>query len=148
MHPTFHSRYDSYSKEYEYKLNVGEYDPIQRNYEWNVSGINIDILKTELKSIIGTHDFTSFTKTKEDKNMIRTIFNVEVIEQGDYLYISIVGNGFLHYMVRYIVGTVVEIAKGNVVDSLQNFIEYKNSSEVKWKAPSSGLYLKEVIYKE
>ena len=71
--------------------------------------------------------------------MIRTIFNVEVIEQGDYLYISIVGNGFLHYMVRYIVGTVVEIAKGNVVDSLQNFIEYKNSSEVKWKALSSGL---------
>lgn len=148
VHPTFHSRYDSYSKEYEYKLNVGEYDPIQRNYEWNVSGIDIDIIKTELKSIIGTHDFTSFTKTKEDKNMIRTIFNIKVIEKGDYLYISIVGNGFLHYMVRYIVGTVVEIAKGNVKDSLQHFIEVKNSSEVKWKAPSSGLYLKEVIYKE
>lgn len=148
VHPTFHSRYDSYSKEYEYKLNLGEYDPIQRNYEWNVQGIDINLLKSELKSIIGTHDFTSFTKTKEDKNMIRTIYDVKVIENGDYLYISIVGSGFLHYMVRYIVGTVVEIAKGNVKDSLLNFIKYKNSSEVKWKAPSSGLYLKEVVYKE
>jgi tRNA pseudouridine38-40 synthase len=148
VHPTFHSRYDSYSKEYEYKLNLGEYDPIQRNYEWNVSDIDIDLLKSELKSIIGTHDFTSFTKTKEDKHMIRTIFDVKVRENGDYLFISIVGNGFLHYMVRYIIGTVVEISKGNVNDSLLNFIMYKNSSEVKWKAPSSGLYLKEVVYHE
>jgi len=148
VHPTFHSRYDSYSKEYEYRLNLGEYDPIQRNYEWNVKDIDIEILKSELKSIIGTHDFTSFTKTKEDKNMIRTIFDVKVIKKEDYLYISIVGNGFLHYMVRYLVGTIVEIAKGNIKSSLLEFIALKNSSEVKWKAPSSGLYLKEVIYYE
>ena len=51
-------------------------------------------------------------------------------------------------MVRYLVGTAVEIAKGNVNDTMLNFISYKNSSEVKWKAPSSGLYLKEVKYYE
>ena len=147
-HPTFHSRYDSYSKEYVYKLNLGDYDPIQRNYEWNVDNINVDLLKKELLSIIGTHDFTSFTKTMEDKIMIRTIFDVKIKENGEYLLISIIGNGFLRYMVRYIIGTAVEIAKGNVKDSLLDFISYKNSSEVKWKAPSSGLYLKEVIYYE
>ena len=147
-HPTFHSRFDTYSKEYLYKVNTGEYDPIQRNYEWHVKNIDIGILKKELNSIIGTHDFTSFTKTKEDKNMIRTIFDIKIEEKDSYLYISIVGSGFLQYMVRYIVGTVIEIAKGEVDDSLLNFINYKNSSEVKWKAPSSGLYLKEVIYDE
>ncbi len=148
VHPTFHSRYDAYSKEYVYKINVGEYDPIQRNYEWNVNGIDIDILKKEVLSIIGTFDFTSFTKTKEDKIMTRTIFDIKVKEEGSYLYISIIGSGFLRYMVRYIIGTVVEIAKGEVDDTLLNFISYKNSSEVKWKAPSSGLYLKEVKYYE
>ncbi len=146
VHSTFHSRYDAYSKEYEYKLNLGEYDPIQRNYEWNINGVDIGLLKKELKSIIGTHDFTSFTKTKEDKIMTRTIFDVIVRESSGYLYISIIGSGFLRYMVRYIIGTVIEIAKGNVNQSLLDFINYKNSSEVKWKAPSSGLYLKEVVY--
>lgn len=148
VHPTFHSRYDSYSKEYVYKLNLGEYNPIQRNYEWNVNDIDIDILKRELSSIIGTYDFTSFTKTKENKNMIRTIYDVKIEKKANYLYVSIVGSGFLHYMVRYIVGTVIEISKGNVKESLLDFIAYKNSSLVKWKAPSSGLYLKEVIYNE
>ncbi len=148
VHATFHSRYDSYSKEYVYKLNLGEYDPIQRNYEWNINDINISLLKKELSTIIGTHDFTSFTKTKEDKIMTRTIFDINVEEKGDYLYISIVGSGFLRYMVRYIIGTVVEIAKGNTEETLSDFINYKNSSEVKWKAPSNGLYLKEVIYYE
>lgn len=146
VHPTFHSRYDSYSKEYVYKLKLGEYDPIQRNYEWNVNNIDVTLLSKELKTIIGTHDFTSFTKTREDKTMFRTIYDVNVEEKADYLYISIIGNGFLRYMVRYIVGTAVEIANGGVDSSLQDFISYKNSSEVKWKAPSSGLYLKEVIY--
>ena len=148
VHPTFHSRYDAYSKEYVYKINIGEYDPIQRNYEWNASGLDLGVLKKEVLSIVGTHDFTSFTKTKEDKIMTRTIFDVKVEEKGSHIYISIIGSGFLRYMVRYIVGTAVEIAKGEVNDSLLNFISYKNSSEVKWKAPSSGLYLKEVKYYE
>ena len=148
VHATFHSRYDSYSKEYIYKLNLIEYDPIQRNYEWNVNGINIDLLIKELKSIVGVHDFTSFTKTKENKTMIRTIFGVNIEQKGDFLFISIIGNGFLRYMVRYIIGTVVEISKGNIDSSLLDFINYKNSGKVLWKAPSSGLYLKEVIYHE
>lgn len=146
VYPAFHSRYDSYSKEYMYKINVGEYDPIQRNYEWNVLGIDLDILRREFMSIKGTHDFTSFTKTKEDKKMIRTIFDVKIVEKDTYIYISIIGNGFLRYMIRYLVGTAIEIAKGNINDTLLDFISHKNSSVIKWKAPSSGLYLKEVIY--
>lgn len=146
VHNTFHCRYDAFSKEYVYKINIGEYDPIQRNYEWHVDGVNVEILKREVMSIIGIHNFTSFTKTKEDKRMIREIFDVKVEEKGSYIYISIIGSGFLRYMVRYIIGASVEIAKGNVDDTLLNFIGYLDSSTVKWKAPSSGLYLKEVRY--
>lgn len=147
-HSTFHSRYDAYSKEYVYKINTGENNPIQRNYEWHVDGINIDILKKELKSIVGTHNFTSFTKTSEDKRMIRTILSVDIEEKGDFLIISIIGTGFLRYMVRYLVGTAVEISKGDIDETLLNFIYYKDSGKVLWKAPSCGLYLKKVTYFE
>jgi len=148
VHSTFHSRYDASSKEYMYKINIGENNPIQRNYEWNVNGITTEVLKKELESIIGTHDFTSFTKTSEDKRSIRTILSVTIEEKGDFLNISIIGNGFLRYMVRYLVGTAVEIAKGDIDNSLLDFIEYKDSSKVLWKAPSCGLYLKKVTYFE
>jgi len=143
---TFHSRYDSIKKQYCYKLNLGGYDPIQRHYEWAPGSLNIDVFKSELSSIIGTYDFTSFTKTKEDKEMVRTIFDVNFEETDHYLYCYITGNGFLHFMVRYLIGTAVEIAKERVSLHLLDFIDLKDSSEVKWKAPSSGLYLSKVTY--
>ncbi|MBN2604734.1 MAG: tRNA pseudouridine(38-40) synthase TruA, partial [Bacilli bacterium] len=143
---TFHSRYDSIQKEYCYKLNLGDYDPIQRNYEWAPGVFNLDLFKAELTSIIGTNDFTSFTKTKEDKEMIRTIFDVSFDQREEYLNCYITGNGFLHFMVRYLIGTAVEIAKGNVSKHLLDFMKDKDASKVRWKAPSSGLYLSRVSY--
>ncbi len=147
-HKTFHSRYDVLSKEYMYVINHKEYDPIKRNYEWFVQDFDLDILTRELEKLIGTHDFTSFTKTTEDKIMIRKILNVKIRKTDSHIYISIIGRGFLRYMVRYIVGTLIEIAQGKTEHSITDFIEMKNSSMVTWKAPSTGLYLKEVIYYE
>ena len=147
-HKTFHSRYDVLSKEYMYVINYDEYDPIKRDYEWFVSDFDIDVLTRELDKLIGIHDFTSFTKTEEDKEMVREIIDVKIIKTDSHLYISIIGKGFLRYMVRYLIGTLIEIAKGNIDNSILDFIEIKNSSEVRWKAPSCGLFLKEVIYHE
>jgi len=143
---TFHSRYDVLSKEYMYVINYKEYNPIQRNYEWFVQDFDLDILKRELNKLIGIHDFTSFTKTTEDKIMIREILDVKIRKTDTHLYISIIGKGFLRYMVRYLIGTLIEIAQGKTEYSVIDFIDMKNSSAVVWKAPSSGLYLKEVIY--
>ena len=69
---TFHSRYDVLEKEYMYKINTNEYDPIQRNYEWALP--NFDALKfnEQLQQIVGTKDFQSFTKTT-DNSTVRTI---------------------------------------------------------------------------
>ncbi len=147
-HLTFHSRYDVLSKEYMYVINHKEYDPIKRNYEWFVQDFDLNILTNELNKIIGIHDFTSFTKTTEDKIMVREILDVKIKETDFHLYISIIGKGFLRYMVRYLVGTLIEIAQGKTDKSIIDFINYKDSSKVIWKAPSTGLFLKEVIYYE
>ncbi|MCK5387791.1 MAG: tRNA pseudouridine(38-40) synthase TruA [Candidatus Izimaplasma sp.] len=147
-HKTFHSRYDVFTKEYVYVINYKEYNPIQRNYEWFMQDFDLEILTKELNKLIGTHDFTSFTKTTEDKIMVREIKDVKIRKTDTHIYISIIGKGFLRYMVRYLVGTLIEIAQGKSNYSITDFIDMKNSSEVVWKAPSSGLYLKEVIYYE
>ena len=148
VHKTFHSRYDVKSKEYVYIINYKEYNPIRRNYEWFVQGFDIEKLSTELNKLIGTYDFTSFTKIDEDKDMIRKIIDVKIIKTDSHLHISIIAKGFLRYMVRYLVGTLIEIARGKGELSIIDYIEMKNASKITWKAPSSGLYLKEVIYYE
>ena len=145
-HKTFHSRYDVFTKEYMYVINYKEYNPIQRNYEWFIQDYDLDILTKELNKLIGAHDFTSFTKTTEDKIMVREIKGVKIRKTDTHIYISIIGKGFLRYMVRYLVGTLLEIAQGKSEHSITDFIDMKNSSKVVWKAPSAGLYLKEVKY--
>jgi len=145
---TFHSRYDVLSKEYVYVINYREFDPIRRHYEWFVQGLDIELIAKELEKIQGTHDFTSFTKSTEEKEMIREILGVKLKKTYTHLYISIIGRGFLRYMVRNLVATFVEISLGRTKLSITDYIAMKDPSEIKWKAPSGGLYLKEVIYYE
>lgn len=147
-HKTFHSRYDVKTKEYVYVINHKEYNPIQKDYEWFIPEFDIDIFTKELKTLIGVHDFTSFTKTEEEKIMIREIVDVKIKKTDTHIYVSIIGKGFLRYMVRYLIGTLIDIAQENTDLSILDYIDIKNSSKVTCKAPSCGLYLKEVIYYE
>ena len=142
---TFHSRYDVKEKEYMYKINTKEYDPIQRNHEWFVAGLDIAKLNKDLREIIGTHDFTSFTKTTT-KSATRTIYNAFVTEEKNYLYIHIKGSGFMRYMVRNIVGVLVAINQGKLQYSIKELIEKKDVNTLNDKAPASGLYLYNVNY--
>ena len=80
--------------------------------------------------------------------MVREILDVKIRKTDTHLYISIIGKGFLRYMVRYLVGTLIEIAQGKSKHSILDFIDMKNSAMVTWKAPSGGLFLKEVKYYE
>jgi tRNA pseudouridine38-40 synthase len=142
---TFHSRYDVVEKTYCYKMNLKEYSPIQRNYEWFVPSLPIDKYKETMKQILGTHDFTSFTKTA-NKNKIRTIYNVQIEQKDDILYTYVTGNGFLRYMVRNIIGVAVKIANNVESYSMEELLEKKDVTLVKDKAPSNGLYLYNVKY--
>lgn len=142
---TFHSRYDVKEKEYMYKINILNYDPIQRNYEWFVPDLNVEKLLSDLQEIIGTHDFTSFTKSTT-KSTTRTIHDVYVKQDDTYLYIHIKGSGFMRYMVRNIVGVLVAINKGKLKYSMKELIAMKDVTTLNDKAPAGGLYLFNVNY--
>ncbi len=142
---TYHSRYDVSVKVYQYIINLDEYNPVQRNYEWTVEKLNVGLLNDELKSIIGTHDFASFTKTT-DQDTLRTIYNATTFIKDNHLHITIEGNGFLRYMVRNIVGALVSINKGKLKHSIDELLELKNVNIIKDIAPACGLYLYKVKY--
>lgn len=141
----FHSRYDVLEKTYCYKMNLKEFSPIQRNYEWFVENLDVEKYKKVLTEVLGTHDFTSFTKTT-DKSKIRTIYNIDVIQKDNILYTYISGSGFLRYMVRNIIGAAVKIAKKEETYTMKKLLERKDVTLINSKAPANGLYLFKVTY--
>ena len=147
VHETFHSRYDILSKEYVYVINKLEYDVIKRNYEYYPGEFDVSVFKESLKTLIGTHDFTSLTKTNELSN-IRTIYDIKFVENSKYLLVYIKGNGFLRYMVRNIIAAALGISTNKVLVPMRVLINKKDNTILKDIAPASGLYMNEVTYHE
>ena len=145
----FHARFNVKSKEYIYKINIGEYNPIDRNYIYQFNKyLDIDKMSEALQYFKGEHNFKSFTKTTDEiKDYVRTIFNASISLNDNIIVISLIGNGFLRYMVRNIVGTLIEIGLGvrkpNEIDELLNAEDRNVTGKT---APSCGLYLKDIIY--
>lgn len=144
----FHARLSIKKKTYQYLINTKEYNVFQRNYVYQLNqNLNIEKMKDGALYLIGEHDFTSFSKTdltKED--MIRTIYEV-AFEEKENLTITITGNGFLRYMVRNIVGALIDIGlekeKPIYIKELLNKKDRRFGSKT---ASPVGLYLKDVNY--
>ena len=149
----FHARFNVRAKEYIYKINMGEYDPIQKDYVYQYNK-KLDVVEIEraMKYLEGEYNFKSFTKTDDEKddyvrkivqtNLIRDVKNVNQI------VLSFLGTGFLRYMVRNIVGTLIEIGEGKrKSEDMIEILEKKDRKCAGKTANPEGLYLKDVFYK-
>ena len=149
---TFHARFNVKAKEYVYKINMGEYDPIERNYVYQYNK-KLDVVEMEraLKYLEGEHDFKSFSKADDEKedyvrkivqtNLIRTLKNVNKIE------IVFLGTGFLRYQVRNMVGTLIEIGEGKrKSEDIIEILNAKDRRKAGKTAAPEGLYLNDVFY--
>lgn len=148
----FHARFNIRAKEYIYKINMGEYDPINRDYicQYNKK-LDVVSMERALKYLEGEHNFKAFTKVDEEKetyvrrivqtNLIRDLKNVNNIT------ISFVGTGFLRYMVRNMVGTLIEIGEGKrKSEDIIDILESEDRRKAGITAEPNGLYLKDVYY--
>jgi len=140
----FNCRYDVVKKKYEYIIKTGEYSVFDSNYVCYIKNIDVDKINEELKSLIGTHDFYSFCKGEND-NTLRTIYEASLNIVDDKIVLSFVGNGFLHNMIRLIVGSIFEYIDGKG-KSIKEIIESKNKRLTNRLASASGLYLIEIDY--
>ena len=145
----FHARFSVKKKEYIYKLNIGEYNPIERKYIYQYNKeLNIEKMKEAIKYFIGTHDFTSFVPTEDLKDdPVRTIYKANIKEKNNILEISFQADGFMKYQVRNMVGLLISIGENKKKSSeVEVIINNKNRSQKFKTASAVGLYLKKVWY--
>ena len=145
----FHARYNVKSKEYKYYINLGEYNPIERNYVFQYNYLlNKEAMEDAIKVFIGTHDFRAFvTESKEKENCIRTINYANVEQQENKLVITFRGDGFLRYQVRNMVGILIRVGENKIsTKDVEKILLSKDRTTTGKTAPPEGLYLTNVIY--
>ena len=149
----FHARFDVACKEYIYKINMGEYNPIEADYVLQYNQ-KLDVMEMEraLKYLEGTHDFRSFTKLDEEKDSYeRTIISATLsrdIKNVNFITIAFLGTGFMRYMVRNMIGTLIEIGEGKrKSEDIITILEQRNRIYAGKTAPATGLYLRDVFYR-
>ena len=145
----FHARYMVKEKTYIYKVNVGEFNPIEKDYVYQLcKELDKKKKKNEIKDFIGKHNFSSFCSNqdkKEDCN--RVIYKASVDENDNYIIFSFTGNGFLKYMVRIMCGYLISVSLGKQEKNKISYYLNNSKTKVTTKtAPAEGLYLKEVKY--
>ena len=144
----FHARFSATAREYEYRF-VKLFSPVSRNYttplKWE---IDKNLLNECAELLPGKHDFTSFCKaTAEVDNKICTVFFSNWEESDEMLIFKIKANRFLQHMVRYLAGTMLEVARGRyVLSDFNSLLRNKKTKAVVVRAPAQGLYLKKVYY--
>ncbi len=145
----FHARYMVKEKTYVYKINTGEYNPIEKDYICQLNKeLDINLLKEEIKDFIGTHDFSAFISNEDKKDTnVRTIKKASVIKQGNYVTISFTSNGFLKYQVRIMCGYLISVSLGKTeLGKIKYYLTHPDKKVTTKTAVSAGLYLKEVKY--
>ncbi|MBR3210790.1 MAG: tRNA pseudouridine(38-40) synthase TruA [Bacilli bacterium] len=145
----FHARYQVKEKIYEYKMNLGEYNPIERNYIFQYNHeLDLEKMKKAIKCFEGEHDFRAFvTENKEKENCVRTITYTNIERNQDILSITFKGTGFLRYQVRNMVGILIRVGEGKIApEEVAKILESKDRTKSGKTAPAEGLYLVDVIY--
>jgi tRNA pseudouridine38-40 synthase len=154
--PEFHARHSAKAKTYEYRIFRASICPpfIARYVHPHPYPLDEEAMTNAAALVVGEHDFTSFAavdpeRGKEDTNVscVRTIFSSAWRRDGDLLIYRVRGNGFLHHMVRNLVGTFLLVGKGSVrAESISDILAGRCRSEAGSTAPASGLFLVDVEY--
>ena len=144
----FHSRYSATKKEYRYLLSTKEYSPFETNYIYQYGRpLDLELMKDAASIFIGEHDFASFCSYDQYGNTIRELYKILIEDNNGIITFTIVGNGFRRYMVRHIVGGLIQVgAKRITKKRLQELLDSKGKEKCLFKAKPQGLYLYEVFY--
>jgi tRNA pseudouridine38-40 synthase len=154
--PEFHARKSAVAKTYQYRIFRGEIcPPFLARYVYHHPYPLDEARMIEAARVVeGAHDFTSFAavdperhRETDEPNNVRTIFHSEWQRLGDELQYTVRGNGFLHHMVRNLLGTFLMVGKGSLkVEDMRRILELRDRSAAAATAPASGLFLVSVEY--
>jgi len=148
---SFHARYDVKSKIYHYRIVNRRIPPaIGRQYAWFIrKRLDTAAMRYAISYICGIHDFKAFEGTGSPRShTIRNVMAADLNEDNDgSIVFKIEADGFLRYMIRNIVGTLVDVGLGKITPAgFKEILESKNRSQASATAPPHGLFLMEVKY--
>ena len=145
----FHARFSANKRWYEYKI-INRRPPltIDINRAWCVyKNLDIEKMKSESASFLGKHDLNAFRSAHcQSKNSIKTIDSISIRNKDEKIIFEISAKSFLHSQVRIMIGTLVDIAKGNINKTILDIINSKQREIAGQTAPAHGLYLKRIEY--
>ncbi|MGA8538932.1 MAG: tRNA pseudouridine(38-40) synthase TruA [Terriglobales bacterium] len=164
--PEFHARKSARAKTYRYRIHRGAIcPPFLARYVWHYPyPLEEPAMVAAAGLVVGQHDFTSFAAVDPERlermaaaetlqttsvqtTNVRTIFSSSWMREGEELIYTVRGSGFLHHMVRNLVGTFLLVGKGTVtLEDLRRILEARERAAAGPTAPASGLYLVEVEY--
>ena len=144
---TFHARYSAKEKTYVYKVYYGEKDPFLSDYVTYIyQKPDLPKMKKAAKLFLGTHSFNNYVSGFRD-NYETTIYDIKIKKHGNYYYFILRGTGFYRYMVRHIVGALLEVGFNKISFEDISFSLSNPTQKVQFMvAEPQGLYLKEVKY--
>jgi tRNA pseudouridine38-40 synthase len=146
----FHARFSAKMRHYRYIL-VNRRAPLtlQKNLAWHIPRkLDLESMKDATKFLIGEKDFSSFRDSNcQAKSAIKNISKIEIIKNGDEIFIEISARSFLHHMVRNIVGTLIWVGSGKIKsEEMKNILESRDRTKSGSNAPACGLYFLRVDY--
>lgn len=145
----FHARLNAKQKTYRYRLwNSDSPCVFDRKYVYiDPSDLDLEKMQLSAQDFIGTHDFSAFCGNRNmKKSTVRTITDFSISRCGDEIQFTVTGNGFLQHMVRIMVGTLLEIGRGErPADSIKNLYGGVRA-DAGFTVPACGLCLMEVSY--
>ena len=154
--PEFHARRSARAKTYRYRIYRGGFcSPFLARYVYHYPyPLDEKVMQEAAGVVAGEHDFTSFAAVDperrhedEETSNVRTIYSSEWGREGEELAYTVRGNGFLHHMVRNLVGTFLLVGKGTLdCAGLKRILQARDRSAAGPTAPASGLYLVSVEY--
>lgn len=143
--PQFHPRHCESIKTYEYRIYRAKFPlPTRRLYtHFTYADLNVLSMREAAAYLTGEHDFKSFCAAgSQAETTVRTVYSVEVREEGSEIVIQVSGGGFLYNMVRIIAGTLMEAGKGAFPpEHIRDILKARDRSAAGPTAPAKGLTL-------
>lgn len=155
MRPEFHARYDATARRYCYRVGLDEMaaSPFRSRWEWVVNrDVSVELLAQAAAPLPGTHAFHGYavrgTAPPDDQHLC-TVTRAEWVERDGGVDFTIEANRFLHHMVRFLVGTMIDVGTGKrPASDVARLLQARDNSEVSPPAPAHALYLESVAYPE
>lgn len=146
----FHARFSAQARSYSYYLYCR---PVRSAVQygkvgWFHQSLDIDSMRLAAQCLLGEHDFSAFRASAcQAKSPVKSLSQVDIQEQGEFIRVDLTANAFLHHMVRNIVGCLVYVGKGRHPPQwLRQVLENRDRSHAAPTFAPDGLYLRRITY--